>query len=250
MSKKIAGGAQAIVLDVKVGKGAFMKNLDDARQLSRLMVSIGKLSGRKVVALLSDMNQPLGNAVGNALEVKEAIETLHGRGPKDFREHCLEVASYMMVVGENAKNLQEARKIVEAALDDGRSWDKFKMLVKNQGGDVSYIENPEKLAWAEFIEDVAAPRAGYLTKIDAQVVGETSVELGAGRAKKTDAIDPAVGIIIHHKVGDQLSQGDVLFTIHANDRKKLEAAKVSLLAAHKWSDTPCEPLPLFYGVIE
>ena len=250
MSKKIAGGAQAIVLDVKVGLGAFMKNLEDARQLSRLMVSIGKLSGRKVVALLSDMNQPLGNAVGNALEVKEAIDTLHGHGPEDFTEHCLSVASHMMVVGEKAGNLDEARRQVEEALSSGKSWEKFRMLVANQGGDVSYIDDPEKLAKAAYIEEVGAPRNGYITEINAQVVGETSVELGAGRVKKGDPIDPAVGIIIHHKVGDKLTQGEPLLTIHANDKVKLVAARARLLEAHQWSDTACEPLPLFYGVID
>ena len=250
MSKKIAGGAQAIVLDVKVGLGAFMRNLDDARQLSRLMVSIGKLSGRKVVALLSDMNQPLGNAVGNALEVKEAIDTLHGHGPADFTEHCLTVASHMLVVGQKAGSLEDARRIVVEALSSGKSWEKFRMLVTNQGGDVSYIDDPDKLGKAALIEVVKAPRAGYISEINAQVGGETSVELGAGRVKKGDPIDPAVGIIIHHKVGDKLAEGEPLFTIHANDKGKLDAARIRLLGAHKWSDSACEPLPLFYGVIE
>jgi pyrimidine-nucleoside phosphorylase len=250
MSKKIAGGAHAIVLDVKVGTGAFMRNLDDARQLSRLMVSIGRLSGRKVVALLSDMNQPLGNAVGNAVEVKEAIDTLHRHGPVDFTEHCLTVASHMLVVGQKAANLEEARRMVEDALSSGNSWEKFRMLVSNQGGDVSYIDNPDKLAKAALIEVVNSPRAGYISEINAQVVGETSVELGAGRVKKGDPIDPAVGIIIHHKVGDKVAADEPLFTIHASDKGKLGAAKIRLLDAHKWSDSPCEPLPLFYGVIE
>ena len=250
MSKKIAGGAHAIVLDVKIGLGAFMKTIDDARQLSRLMVAIGTLSGRKVVALLSDMNQPLGNAVGNALEVKEAIDTLHGHGPADFTEHCLTVASHMLVVGQKAKDLAEGRKMAEEALYNGKSWEKFRTLVANQGGDVSFIDHPENLAKAPFIENVPATEDGYITEINAQTVGETSVELGAGRVKKGDPIDPAVGIVIHHKVGDRLKKGDVLFTIHANDRGKLEAAKTRLLEAHKWSDTACEPLPLFYGVVE
>ena len=250
MSKKIAGGAQAIVLDVKVGLGAFMKNLDDARQLSRLMVSIGKLSGRRVVALLSDMNQPLGHAVGNALEVKEAIETLHGRGPQDFRDHCIEVASHMLVVGEKAANLENARKMVLSTIDSGRSWEQFRMLVKNQGGDVSFIDEPEKLPLASLIEPVLAPRSGYVKQIDAQTVGETSVELGAGRIKKGDLIDHAVGIIIHHKVGEYIKTGETIFTIHANDAKKLTAAKEKLLGAYLWSDVACESLPLFYGVID
>ena len=250
MSKKIAGGAHAIVLDVKVGLGAFMKNLDDARQLSNLMVSIGRLSGRKVIALLSDMNQPLGNAVGNALEVKEAIATLHGHGPADFTEHCIEVASHMLVVGDKAANLDEARKLVLDALNSGRSWNQFRTLVSNQGGDTAYVDDPEKLPKARLIEIVPAPIDGYIKEINAQTVGETSVELGAGRVKKSDEIDPAVGIVIHHKVGDSLKKGDALFTIHANDEKKLTAASERLLGAHVWSSEKVEPLPLFYGVIK
>jgi pyrimidine-nucleoside phosphorylase len=250
MSKKIAGGAHAIVLDVKVGLGAFMKNLEDARQLSHLMVSIGHLSGRKVIALLSDMNQPLGNAVGNALEVKEAIATLHGKGPADFTEHCVEVASQMLLLGEKASSLEEARKMVLDTLQSGRSWEQFRKLVINQGGDVSCVDDPEKLARAKFIETVAAPRGGYLKEINAQTVGETSVELGAGRVKKSDVIDPAVGIIIQHKVGDALQKGDALFIIHANDEEKLANARERLLGAHLWSDEKVEPLPLFYGVIK
>jgi pyrimidine-nucleoside phosphorylase len=250
MSKKIAGGAHAIVLDVKVGLGAFMKNLDDAKKLSRLMVSIGKLSGRKVVAVLSDMNQPLGNAVGNALEVKEAVATLHGQGPADFTTHCIEIASHMLVVGQKAASLEEAHQMVVETLQSGRSWEQFRKLVINQGGDVSYIDDPEKLTKASMIETVPAPRSGYLREINAQTVGETSVELGAGRMKKSDDVDPAVGIIIHHKVGDQLQKGEPLFTIHANDAAKLAAARERLLGAHLWSDTKVEPLPLFYGVIQ
>ncbi|MHC1741345.1 MAG: thymidine phosphorylase [Anaerolineaceae bacterium] len=250
MSKKIAGGAQAIVLDVKVGLGAFMRNLEDARQLSRLMVSIGKLSGRKVVAILSDMNQPLGNAVGNALEVQEAIATLHGKGPADFTQHCIEVASHMLVVGEKAQTLDEARKLVIDALSSGRSWEQFRKLVINQGGDVSFIDHPEKLAKARLIETVLAPQSGYLQEINAQIVGETSVELGAGRMKKGESIDPAVGIVIHHKVGDEVIKNSPLFTIYVNDEKKLAAARERLLAAHVWSDIRVEPLPLFYGVVQ
>jgi pyrimidine-nucleoside phosphorylase len=214
------------------------------------MVSIGHLSGRKVIALLSDMNQPLGNAVGNALEVKEAIATLHGKGPADFTEHCVEVASQMLLLGEKAASLEEARKMVLDTLQSGRSWEQFRKLVINQGGDVSCVDDPEKLARAKFIETVTAPRSGYLKEINAQTVGETSVELGAGRVKKSDVIDPAVGIIIHHKVGDALQKGDALFTIHANDEEKLANARERLLGAHLWSDEKVEPLPLFYGVIK
>jgi pyrimidine-nucleoside phosphorylase len=246
MSKKIAGGARAMVLDVKVGVGAFMTNLDDARQLAKLMVSIGKLSGRKVVTLLSEMNQPLGFAVGNALEVKEAISTLHGEGPHDFVEHCLTVASHMLLIGEKAKTLDEARKIAEKAYHDGSAWQKFRSLVINQGGDVNYVDHPEKMTLAPIIETIPSPKAGYLKWIDAREIGETSVNMGAGRKKKEDTIDHAVGVIIHHKVGDKVNSGDALFTLHAHDLLTFEMAKKRILEAHQWSNAHCDPLPLFY----
>ena len=250
MSKKIAAGAQAIVLDVKVGTGAFMETLPEARQLAELMVAIGRLSGRKVVALLSDMNQPLGNAVGNALEVKEAIDTLQGGGPADFREHCLVVASHLLVVGRKAVDIDEARRMAETTLQDGIAWQQFRRLVTSQGGEVSVVDKPALLPQAPLVETVAAERSGYLLGIDAREVGETSVELGAGRARKEDPIDHAVGIMIHHKVGDHIGKGEGLFTIHANDLSKMVAARKRLLAAHQWSDHPVEPLPLFYGIVE
>ena len=249
MSKKIAAGAQAIVLDVKIGLGAFMEDLAEGRKLAKLMVAIGALSGRKVVALLSDMNQPLGCAVGNALEVREAIDTLRGQGPEDFREHCLVAASHMLVVGRKAANLESARTMVETALESGRAFESFRRLVEAQGGDVSYVDEPDRLPVAPFIDTVFAPRAGYLLGINAREVGETSVELGAGRARKEDAIDHAVGIEIHHKVGDHIEAGEPLFTIHANDEIKMAAAKTRLLAAHQWSTEIVQPLPLFYDVI-
>lgn len=249
MSKKIAAGAQAIVLDVKVGVGAFMETLEDARVLAKLMVAIGALSGRQTVALLSDMNQPLGHAVGNALEVKEAIDTLHGGGPEDFKEHCLVAAAHLLVLGKKAADLDAARKMAEAALKDGRAWEMFRTLVKAQGGDVRFVDEPDRLPAARLVEVVPAPGSGYLKVIDAREVGETSVELGAGRARKEDAIDHGVGIVIHHKVGDFVKKGDPLFTIHANDAKKLMQARERLLKAHELSEGTCEPLPLFYQVI-
>ncbi len=247
MSKKIAAGAQAIVLDVKVGNGAFMETLDMARELADLMTQIGDLAGRKTICLLSDMNQPLGHAVGNALEVKEAIDALKGGGPADFREHCLHVSSHMLVVGKRAKDLDEGRAMSEKAIADGSALEKFRVLVEAQGGDVSYVDDPDKLPRAKFVEVVKAPRSGYLSKVEARSVGEASVALGAGRAKKSDAIDHAVGFIIHHKVGDKVEQGEPLFTIHANDEKRLAEAKARVLAAHEFSDTSVPPLPLFYN---
>jgi pyrimidine-nucleoside phosphorylase len=250
MSKKIAAGAQRIVLDVKVGVGAFMKTEEDATALAKIMVKIAKLANRKAVALLSDMNQPLGHAVGNALEVKEAIDTLRGGGPADFRAHALEVASQLVLLGEGAATLKAARLRTEAALNDGSALERFRQLVIAQGGDVSYVDHPEKLPTATLIEEVTSPRTGYLKGIDAQVVGETSVDLGAGRARKEDKIDFAVGIVVHHNVGDKVEKGQPLFTLHANDKAKLAAARELVLAAHTWSAKKTKPLPLFYGVIK
>ena len=250
MSKKIAAGAQAIVLDVKLGVGAFMKDLDQARKLASLMVSIARLAHRSAVALLSDMNQPLGQAVGNALEVCEAIDTLHGAGPADFREHCLTVAAHMLALGGKAEDETLGRQMAENALVDGRAWAKFKQLVGAQGGDVSFIEKPEKLPRAALIETVKAPRAGYLSGINARIIGETAVTLGAGRTRKDDPVDHSVGIEILHKVGDRIAIGEALFILHARAEDELAQARLQILAAHTWSDSPVDPLPLFYGVIK
>ena len=250
MSKKIAGGARGIVLDVKVGSGAFMKNLEEARQLARLMVAIGRLSNRRVVALLSDMNQPLGNAVGNSLELVEAIETLNGRGPDEFTEHCLVVAAHMLRVGEKAPNIETGRKMAEQAIAEGRGLAQLRKLVINQGGDPAYIDNPGLFPAAPVIREVLSPEDGYLSALDALTIGETSVEMGAGRSRKEDVIDHRVGIIVHHNVGDRVMVGDVLFTLHASDERSFEKAQRDCLSACRWQNELCEPLPLFYEVIE
>lgn len=250
MSKKIAAGAQRIVLDVKLGLGAFMETEKEARQLAEIMVKIAELAGRKAVALLSDMNQPLGVAVGNALEVVEAIETLQGGGPEDFRDHALEVAAHMLYLGGKTESAEAGKKMAEKAIADGSGWEMFRKLVIAQGGDVSYVDHPEKLAKAKIIEVVNAPQDGFIKEIHAKEVGLTAVELGAGRSKKTDPVNHAVGIMIHHNVGDQVKVGDPLFTIHADQVDLLEKAKLALLDAHKYSQTPVDPLPLFYGIIE
>jgi pyrimidine-nucleoside phosphorylase len=250
MGKKIAAGAQAIVLDVKVGCGAFMTNLDDANILAKLMVEIGKLSGRRVTAILSDMNQPLGHAVGNALEVKEAIDTLHGRGPDDFTEHCLTVAAHMLVIGKKAKTLSEARTLAGSAIESSKALDMFRKLVTAQGGDVSFVDSPEKLPQAPVVENVCAEKSGYIKEFNARIVGEVSVEMGAGRAKKEDKIDHAVGLVIRKKVGDRVEKGDLLFTIHAKNSASEKSTRTKVLNAVKLSDLPVEPLPLFYNVIQ
>ncbi len=246
MSKKIAAGADAIVLDVKMGSGAFMKTLEDAARLAEGMVRIGREVGRKVTALISDMNQPLGFAVGNALEVKEAIETLHGGGPEDFREHCLTVAGEMLFLGEKAADESEGRRMIEAAIADGRAWAKFRQLVEAQGGDVAYIEEPERLPRARLIETVEAEAKGYLAHVQADEIGMAVVALGGGREKKGDPIDHAVGVVMHVKVGEAVEPGKPLFTVHANDEAKLAEAKRRILAAMTFREEPTPALPLFY----
>ena len=246
MCKKIAGGANAIVLDVKTGLGAFMQTLDEARELAELMVDIGRLAGRKTVALLSDMNQPLGGAVGNALEMIEAIEMLRGGAPADYREHCYHVAAHVLVAGQRAKTLEEGRAMAEKAVADGSALETLRVLVQAQGGDVSYVDDVSKFERAKYVEVVNAPRSGFISQVHARSVGEASVALGAGRAKKTDSIDHAVGFIILKKVGDQVQEGEPLFEIHANDTVKLEEARKAVLSAHQFSDDFVSPLPLFY----
>lgn len=249
MSKKIAAGAQAIVLDVKVGKGAFMETLAEARELAHRMVAIGKLSGRRVTALLSDMNQPLGAAVGNGVEVQEAIDTLRGGGPVDFREHCLVVASHMLLLGEKAPTLEAARRMAEAALDEGRAYQKFRELVIAQGGDISYVDQPDQLTASPLVITFSALHSGWISEINARMVAETAVVLGAGRARKEDPIDHSVGIVLHSKVGQRVEKDQPLFTIYARTQAEVMDAEVALRAAHVFNDAPCDPLPLFYDVI-
>ena len=249
MSKKIAAGAHAIVLDVKVGQGAFMRTLEEARQLAEVMVSIGRLSGRRVIAVLSPMDQPLGNAVGNALELKEAVEMLHGVGPEDYRYHCLHLAAYMLILGGLAKDIPEGIGMAERAINDGSGFAKFRELVLAQGGDVRVIDGLKRLPKAAFVESVYAENGGWASVVDAKEVGETSVALGAGREQKGDLIDQAVGIIVKVKVGDAVDKGQVLFEVHANDPRKLQQAKERLKNAVKIVNRPVEKPPYFHGVI-
>jgi pyrimidine-nucleoside phosphorylase len=196
--------------------------------------------------LLSDMNQPLGHAVGNALEVVEAIETLLGGGPADFREHSLHVAAHMLVLGQRAKDLVEGRAMAEKSIANGSAFETFRVLVKAQGGNVSYVDEPAKLPRAKLIEVVNATRSGIISEVQARSVGEASVALGAGRAKKGDPVDHAVGFVIHHKVGDKVEKGQPVFTVHANDPQKLAEARTAVLAAHVIGNEIVPPLPLFY----
>jgi pyrimidine-nucleoside phosphorylase len=249
MSKKIAAGANAILLDVKVGSGAFMTDLEDARKLAELMVEIGKLACGNTVAILSDMNQPLGQAVGNSLELQEALETLNGNGPEDFREHCLVASGYLLAMGGVTQDEKQGKQMAEEALLGGKSLRKFRELVIAQGGDVSYVDEPGKLARARLVVDVESPQNGYLKEIDAREVGKTVVLLGGGRERKEDQVDHSVGVVVRHKVGDYINAGEVLFTIYANSNEKLEAGRERMLNAHRWSAEPVKPLPLYYGMI-
>ncbi len=251
MCKKIAAGAQIIVLDVKVGKGAFMKTEADATALAEMMVKIGKGAGRVVGAVISDMNQPLGNAVGNALEVIEAIETLKGRGPADFVEHCLAVAEQILLIAGVAQNENAARAKLQSVLQSGKALQKFGDWIEGQGGTRRVLEDYAVLPRARIIEDVLAPRDALprIAAIEADEVGYTGVDLGGGRAKKGDAIDYAVGIVFKHKVGARVARGEPLLTLHANDRAKFDAAKARLLAAYAFSDAPPEKLKLIHKII-
>jgi pyrimidine-nucleoside phosphorylase len=245
MSKKIAAGAHAIVLDVKVGKGAFMETLEDARELADLMIKIGALAGRKVLCLLSDMNQPLGAAVGNSLEVVEALDILRGGGPDDFREHCLTVAAHMLALGDKVQGVTAGHRLAQESLEDGTALAKFRQLVAAQGGDATYVDEPAKFPPASLIETVPSPQTGFLSEVNARIIGEVSVALGAGRATKVDSIDHAVGLEIPRKIGDRVERGEPLFTIHANSRLALEDAREQVLSAHAFSSSPVPPLPLF-----
>jgi pyrimidine-nucleoside phosphorylase len=249
MCKKIAAGAQAILLDVKVGLGAFMTDLEDGRKLAELMVEIGTMVGRKTVAILSDMNQPLGKAVGNSLELQEALDTLRGNGPNDFYEHCMVVSGYMLALGGLAQDEIHGRRMAEEALKAGKSLQKFHDLIQAQGGDVSFVDEPGKFVKASLIAEIESPQSGYLREINACDAGETAVLLGGGRERKGDPIDYTVGVVVEHKVGDWVKKSDRLFTIHANDEGRLEIAIQKMLKAHQWSDKLVKPLSLYYGTI-
>ena len=220
MSKKIAAGANAIVLDVTCGKGAFMPDKESARKLAKLMILIGKGAGRKTVCILTNMDEPLGKNVGNSLEVVEAIEALNGNMSKDVKEVVLTMASQMMKLSGKYPNIVENKKIVLETIKSGKALEKFKELVKKQGGDVSYIDNPNKFEKAPFIMPVLSKKKGIVEELDAGKIGKIGVELGIGRTSKEDIIDPQVGFVFEKKIGDQVEVDDVLAYIHSNSFEK------------------------------
>ncbi|HJF85450.1 MAG TPA: pyrimidine-nucleoside phosphorylase, partial [Megamonas hypermegale] len=227
MSKKIAAGADAIVLDVKTGDGAFMKTEKDAEELAHAMVRIGNHVGRKTIAIISDMSQPLGFAIGNALEVKEAIETLQGKGPQDLTDLVLTLGSQMVILAKKAETTQEAKAMLREAITSGKAIAKFKEFLQNQGGDASVVDDTAKLPQAKYQIELPAKKSGYVSRMVADEIGVASMLLGAGRATKEDTIDLAVGIVLHKKVGDKVSEGESLLTIHSN-RENVDEVKQKL----------------------
>lgn len=229
MSKKLAAGANAIVLDVKSGSGAFMKSEKEAFLLAEEMVKIGNGAGRKTIAVVTDMDQPLGNAVGNALEVKEAIATLKGEGPEDFTELCLTLGSYMLIAGGKATNKKEACVMLEETINNGNALKKLAEFISMQGGDPEQVFHPETLPKASVLMDVKSLEEGYIQHIECDQVGICSMILGGGRETKESKIDLSVGLVLHKKVGDFVKKGDVLATIHGNDQAKMNLAQTHYL---------------------
>ena len=249
MSKKLASGADAIVLDVKTGDGAFMKTLEDSIALAEAMVSIGKLAGRKMTAVISEMDQPLGNAVGNALEVKEAIETLKGNGPADLVELVLTLGSHMVLAAKKANSLEEAREKLELSLKDGSAFETFKSFVVAQGGSEEEVLHPEKLPAAKYVDEVICMEEGYVSKIQTEEIGRISLLLGGGRETKESEIDLAVGLVLMKKHGDKVACGEALAEIHANDLEKLALAKERLLKAYTIVGEQVEKKPVIKKII-
>ena len=240
MSKKIAAGADAIVLDVKTGDGAFMKTQEDAEKLAHAMVRIGNHVGRKTIAIISDMSQPLGFAIGNALEVKEAIETLQGKGPKDLTELVLTLGSQMVILAGKAKTSEEAKEMLLDAIHSGKALAKFKEFLANQGGDASIVDDLTKLPQAKYKIELPAKQSGYISRMVADEIGVASMILGAGRATKEDVIDLAVGLVLHKKVGDKVEEGESILTIYSN-RENVEDVKQKLYDNIFIADTATAP---------
>ncbi|MCI8637002.1 MAG: pyrimidine-nucleoside phosphorylase [Clostridia bacterium] len=236
MSKKIASGAQKIVLDVTVGKGAFMKDIDQARKLSKTMIEIGKLAKRETVCILTNMNEPLGYSIGNSLEVIEAVNFLKGDMPDDLKEVVLELGAYMLKLADKGENLENNKKRLLENIENNKAYEKFIELIENQGGDSSFIENFEKLPKAKYIEPIYSKNTGNIQEINSKEVGKLAGVLGAGREKKEDNIDHSVGIILAKKVADKVIKGDILAYIHANNEIKLKEAKIKLQEIIKISE--------------
>lgn len=249
MSKKLAAGSDAIVLDVKTGSGAFMKEKEDAIALATAMVKIGKMAGRKTIAVITDMDQPLGFAVGNALEVKEAIDTLQGNGPEDFTNLCLTLGAQMLVAGEIAADTDTATEMLKEVIKNGKAYEKFVEFIKAQGGNINQVNSPCLLPQASMEVPVFADVEGYVEKIICDEVGICSLILGGGRENKESEIDLSVGLILHKKVGDFVSKDTPIATIYGNDEKKINEAKERLLNAYSFADKKTCKRDLIQGII-
>lgn len=249
MSKKLASGAKNIVLDVKVGSGAFMKTVSQARELARAMVDIGRLSGRRVAAVLTNMDVPLGYAVGNALEVREAVEVLAGHGPEDLTAVCLELAARMLALAKG-RPYAESLARAEAALREGLALRKFEEWIRRQGGDPSFIGEPERLGAAPVTAEFTAPMDGYVSSMDAELIGKAAAVLGAGREKAGDPIDYTAGILLRRKTGQPCEKGGTLAALFTSKKEKVDEARAYLEKAIRISPEKPEPQPLVYGVVE
>ncbi len=249
MCKKIAAGAGAILLDVKTGKGSFMKTREEAFYLAETMLRIGKEMGRRIVSVVTDMNQPLGFAVGNALEVKEAISILKGEGPADAETLCIVLGGYMLTLAGKVRNPEEGQDELRKLLNNGAALEKFKQMISSQGGNAQCVDDLSLLPQSKLVAVIEAPKAGYISEIDTRKVGKAAALLGAGRSYKGEEIDPSAGIVLNQKVGNQVSAGDVLAQIHGNKEELLQAACKDLINAFAISDETPEELPLVYGVV-
>ncbi len=250
MSKKLASGADGICLDVKVGSGAFMKNEADAQCLAKTMVDIGAFANKKVVAVLTNMDEPLGNAVGNTLEVMEAIDSLKGNGPKDLMEVVFALGSQMLLMAGRASSEEEANKLLQSTIDSGSAYNKFKEFVKIQGGNPEDVDHMESLLSAKVVSDVVALKDGYVAKIEAEQIGHASMIMGGGRASKEDDIDLSVGIILRKKVGDFVKANEPIATVYANDSSLCEKAKEEILDSYQFSDTKTQGKPMVIKTIK
>jgi len=247
MSKKIAAGSDAIVLDVKTGAGAFMKTVEDARELAHAMVSIGNNVGRKTMAVISDMSQPLGVAIGNSLEVQEAIDALRGEGPKDLEELCLALGRQMVFLAQKADSLEDAEEMLREVIRNGKALEKFKEFIQNQGGDPSVVDHPDRLPKAQYLIELPAQQDGVVAELVADEIGTAAMLLGAGRATKESEIDLAVGLMLNKKVGDAVKKGDSLVTIHAN-RENVDDVKQKLYESIRIADHADAPV-LIYDIV-
>lgn len=250
MSKKLAAGSDGIVLDVKCGSGALLKDLAEAENMADLMIDIGRNAGRKMVAVISDMSQPLGWTIGNALEVEEAIQVLKGGGPEDLRQLCLELAGEMIWIGGRAESFEEGKKTARQVLSDGRALEKFRQMVRCQGGDDRIIEEPERMGSSRYSRDVFAGRTGFIAETDTREIGRASQHLGAGRLRKEDEIDFTAGIRMHVRIGNFVKEGDVLATLYGADSRRLEEAETIMEAAIRISSEPAEPPKLIQKIIQ